>query len=89
MKISKPAYLVLLVVGLVFVFLGLSNIGISIFWDFSDLENLMVGGLLIIIGLITLRIRYSFKKKRIEKALQLLIAVLFLLLKNNVFLNNI
>ena len=63
MKISKPAYLVLLVVGLVFVFLGLSNIGISIFWDFSDLENLMVGGLLIIIGLITLRIRYSFKKK--------------------------
>ncbi|EAD8942786.1 TPA: hypothetical protein ACGYNV_001437, partial [Listeria monocytogenes] len=62
MKISKPAYLVLLVVGLVFVFLGLSNIGISIFWDFSDLENLMVGSLLIIIGLITLRIRYSFKK---------------------------
>lgn len=61
MKISKPAYLVLLVVGLVFVFLGLSNIGISIFWDFSDLENLMVGSLLIIIGLITLRIRYSFK----------------------------
>ncbi|EAD9206740.1 hypothetical protein F6Y52_13975, partial [Listeria monocytogenes] len=60
MKISKPAYLVLLVVGLVFVFLGLSNIGISIFWDFSDLENLMVGSLLIIIGLITLRIRYSF-----------------------------
>ncbi|HBL6232536.1 TPA: hypothetical protein U0057_002869, partial [Listeria monocytogenes] len=57
MKISKPAYLVLLVVGLVFVFLGLSNIGISIFWDFSDLENLMVGSLLIIIGLITLRIR--------------------------------
>ncbi|EAC2640003.1 hypothetical protein EEP82_07580 [Listeria monocytogenes] len=63
MKISKPAYLVLLVVGLVFVFLGLSNIGISIYWDFSDLENLMVGGLLIIIGLITLRIRYSFKKR--------------------------
>lgn len=63
MKISKPAYLVLLVVGLVFVFLGLSNIGISIFWDFSDLENLMVGGLLIIIGLITFRIRYSFKKR--------------------------
>lgn len=63
MKISKPAYLVLLVVGLVFVFLGLSNIGISIFWDFSDLENLMVGSLLIIIGLITLRIRYSFKKR--------------------------
>lgn len=60
MKISKPAYLVLLVVGLVFVFLGLSNIGISIFWDFSDLENLMVGSLLIIIGLITLRIRYSY-----------------------------
>ncbi|EAF7888100.1 hypothetical protein AWZ15_11505 [Listeria monocytogenes] len=63
MKISKPAYLVLLVVGLVFVFLGLSNIGISIFWDFSDLENLIVGSLLIIIGLITLRIRYSFKKR--------------------------
>ncbi|EAD3115635.1 hypothetical protein CHJ26_05165 [Listeria monocytogenes] len=63
MKISKPAYLVLLVVGLVFVFLGLSNIGISIFWDFSDLENLMVGSLLLIIGLITLRIRYSFKKR--------------------------
>ncbi|EAC8103743.1 hypothetical protein [Listeria monocytogenes] len=63
MKISKPAYLVLLVVGLVFVFLGLSNIGISIFWDFSDLENLMVGSLLIIIGLITLRIRYSLKKR--------------------------
>ncbi|HAC2750564.1 hypothetical protein BB578_12435 [Listeria monocytogenes] len=63
MKISKPAYLVLLVVGLVFVFLGLSNIGISIFWDFSDLENLMVGSLLIIIELITLRIRYSFKKR--------------------------
>ncbi|EAE7319937.1 hypothetical protein [Listeria monocytogenes] len=63
MKISKPAYLVLLVVGLVFVFLGLSNIGISIFWDFSDLENLMVGSLLTIIGLITLRIRYSFKKR--------------------------
>ncbi|HAC2046590.1 TPA_asm: hypothetical protein GZP99_02290 [Listeria monocytogenes] len=63
MKISKPAYLVLLVVGLVFVFLGLSNIGISIFWDFSDLENLMVGSLLIIIGLITFRIRYSFKKR--------------------------
>ncbi|EPB9073865.1 hypothetical protein ACRT1U_000451 [Listeria monocytogenes] len=63
MKIPKPAYLVLLVVGLVFVFLGLSNIGISIFWDFSDLENLMVGSLLIIIGLITLRIRYSFKKR--------------------------
>ncbi|EHZ2231017.1 hypothetical protein K5L91_000905 [Listeria monocytogenes] len=63
MKISKPAHLVLLVVGLVFVFLGLSNIGISIFWDFSDLENLMVGSLLIIIGLITLRIRYSFKKR--------------------------
>ncbi|EBH4250442.1 hypothetical protein FKZ78_14340 [Listeria monocytogenes] len=63
MKFSKPAYLVLLVVGLVFVFLGLSNIGISIFWDFSDLENLMVGSLLIIIGLITLRIRYSFKKR--------------------------
>lgn len=63
MKISKPAYLVLLVVGLVFVFLGLSNIGISIFWDFSDLENLMVGSLLIIIGLITLRIRCSFKKR--------------------------
>ncbi|HAA5388822.1 TPA_asm: hypothetical protein GF777_08895 [Listeria monocytogenes] len=63
MKISKPAYSVLLVVGLVFVFLGLSNIGISIFWDFSDLENLMVGSLLIIIGLITLRIRYSFKKR--------------------------
>ncbi|HAA3917092.1 TPA_asm: hypothetical protein GEQ74_05215 [Listeria monocytogenes] len=63
MKISKPAYLVLLVVGLVFVFLGLSNIEISIFWDFSDLENLMVGSLLIIIGLITLRIRYSFKKR--------------------------
>ncbi|EHU5359672.1 hypothetical protein KZA78_002190 [Listeria monocytogenes] len=63
MKISKPAYLVLLVVGLVFVFLGLSNIGISIFWDFSDLENLMVGSLLIIIGLITLSIRYSLKKR--------------------------
>ncbi|CAK20686.1 hypothetical protein HBP72_05790 [Listeria welshimeri] len=63
MKISKPAYMVLLVVGLVFVFLGLSNIGISIFWDFSDLENLMVGSLLIIIGLITLRVRYSFKKR--------------------------
>lgn len=63
MKISKPAYMVLLVVGLVFVFLGLSNIGISIFWDFSDLENLMVGCLLIIIGLITLRVRYSFKKR--------------------------
>ncbi|EAE8347446.1 hypothetical protein BOQ23_11005 [Listeria monocytogenes] len=63
MKISKPAYLILLVVGLVFVFLGLSNIGISIFWDFNDIENLMVGGLLIIIGLITLRIRYSFKKR--------------------------
>ncbi|EHV5201533.1 hypothetical protein K0T49_001104 [Listeria monocytogenes] len=63
MKISKPAHLVLLVVGLVFVFLGLSNIGISIFWDFSDLENLMVGSLLIIIGLITLRIRYSLKKR--------------------------
>lgn len=76
MKISKPAYLVLLVVGLVFVFLGLSNIGISIFWDFSDLENLMVGSLLIIIGLITLRIRYSFKKED-RKALQRLIAVLF------------
>lgn len=63
MKISKPAYMVLLVVGLVFVFLGLSNIGISIFWDYSDLENLMVGSLLIIIGLITLRVRYSFKKR--------------------------
>ncbi|AHI55747.1 hypothetical protein ACP0AK_02445 [Listeria ivanovii] len=63
MKMSKPAYIVLLVVGLVFVFLGLSNIGISIFWDFSDLENLMVGLLLIIIGTITLRIRYSFKKR--------------------------
>ncbi|MBC1421606.1 hypothetical protein [Listeria seeligeri] len=63
MKMSKPAYIVLLVVGLVFVFLGLSNIGISIFWDFSDLENLMVGLLLIIIGVITLRIRYSFKKR--------------------------
>ncbi|MBC1909221.1 hypothetical protein HCA53_05525 [Listeria innocua] len=63
MKISKPAYMVLLVVGLVFVFLGLSNIGISIFWDFSDLENLLVGSLLIIIGLITLRIRYTFKKR--------------------------
>ncbi|MBC1971267.1 hypothetical protein HCJ62_01425 [Listeria welshimeri] len=63
MKISKPAYMVLLVVGLVFVFLGLSNIGISIFWDFSDLENLMVGSLLIIIGLITLRVWYSFKKR--------------------------
>lgn len=63
MKISKPAYMVLLVVGLVFVFLGLSNIGISIFWDFSDLENLMVGSLLIIIGLITLRVRYSLKKR--------------------------
>ncbi|MBC1348881.1 hypothetical protein HB791_03105 [Listeria welshimeri] len=63
MKISKPAYMILLVVGLVFVFLGLSNIGISIFWDFSDLENLMVGSLLIIIGLITLRVRYSFKKR--------------------------
>lgn len=63
MKMSKPACIVLLVVGLVFVFLGLSNIGISIFWDFSDLENLMVGFLLIIIGVITLRIRYSFKKR--------------------------
>ncbi|WP_271003970.1 hypothetical protein [Listeria seeligeri] len=63
MQMSKPAYIVLLVVGLVFVFLGLSNIGISIFWDFSDLENLMVGLLLIIIGVITLRIRYSFKKR--------------------------
>ncbi|PZF88313.1 hypothetical protein C1903_09935 [Listeria ivanovii] len=63
MKMSKPACIVLLVVGLVFVFLGLSNIGISIFWDFSDLENLMVGLLLIIIGTITLRIRYSFKKR--------------------------
>ncbi|WP_271004211.1 hypothetical protein [Listeria seeligeri] len=63
MKLSKPAYIILLVVGLVFVFLGLSNIGISIFWDFSDLENLMVGLLLIIIGIITLRIRYSFKKR--------------------------
>ncbi|MBC1443787.1 hypothetical protein [Listeria seeligeri] len=63
MKMSKPAYIVLLVAGLVFVFLGLSNIGISIFWDFSDLENLMVGLLLIIIGVITLRIRYSFKKR--------------------------
>ncbi|MBC1470627.1 hypothetical protein [Listeria seeligeri] len=63
MKMSKPAYIVLLVVGLVFVFLGLSNIGISIFWDFNDLENLMVGLLLIIIGVITLRIRYSFKKR--------------------------
>ncbi|HBM4073313.1 hypothetical protein [Listeria innocua] len=63
MKISKPAYMVLLVVGLVFVFLGLSNIGISIFWDFSDLENLLVGSLLIIIGLITLRVRYIFKKR--------------------------
>ncbi|MBC1725407.1 hypothetical protein HB981_02650 [Listeria seeligeri] len=63
MKMSKPAYIVLLVVGLVFDFLGLSNIGISIFWDFSDLENLMVGLLLIIIGVITLRIRYSFKKR--------------------------
>ncbi|EAF5665645.1 hypothetical protein ACKTFP_001065 [Listeria innocua] len=63
MKISKPAYMVLLVVGLVFVFLGLSNIGISIFWDFSDLENLLVGSLLIIIGLITLRVRYTFKKR--------------------------
>lgn len=63
MKISKPAYMVLLVVGLVFVFLGLSNIGISIFWDFSDLENMLVGSLLIIIGLITLRVRYKFKKR--------------------------
>ncbi|MBC2236396.1 hypothetical protein [Listeria innocua] len=63
MKISKPAYMILLVVGLVFVFLGLSNIGISIFWDFSDLENLLVGSLLIIIGLITLRVRYTFKKR--------------------------
>ncbi|HDI0340362.1 TPA: hypothetical protein PJ434_001537, partial [Listeria innocua] len=62
MKISKPAYMVLLVVGLVFVFLGLSNIGISIFWDFSDLENLLVGSLLIIIGVITLRVRYTLKK---------------------------
>lgn len=88
MKISKPAYLVLLVVGLVFVFLGLSNIGISIFWDFSDLENLMVGGLLIIIGLITLRIRYSFKK-RDRKSTAIIDCSAFLLLKNNVFLNNI
>ncbi|EAF5656847.1 hypothetical protein MXK52_05010 [Listeria innocua] len=63
MKISKPAYMVLLVVGLVFVFLGLSNIGISIFWDFSDLENLLVGSLLTIIGLITLRVRYTLKKR--------------------------
>ncbi|EAD5764766.1 TPA: hypothetical protein LWK74_000542 [Listeria innocua] len=63
MKISKQAYMVLLVVGLVFVFLGLSNIGISIFWDFSDLENMLVGSLLIIIGLITLRVRYTFKKR--------------------------
>ncbi|ELY0461530.1 hypothetical protein [Listeria innocua] len=63
MKISKPAYMILLVVGLVFVFLGLSNIGISIFWDFSDLENMLVGSLLIIIGLITLRVRYTFKKR--------------------------
>ncbi|EHF3667326.1 hypothetical protein JSN98_001561 [Listeria innocua] len=63
MKISKQAYMVLLVVGLVFVFLGLSNIGISIFWDFSDLENVLVGSLLIIIGLITLRVRYTFKKR--------------------------
>ncbi|MBC6117423.1 hypothetical protein HCA24_00850 [Listeria innocua] len=63
MKISKPAYIVLLVVGLVFVFLGLSNIGISIFWDFSDLENLLVGSLLTIIGLITLRVRYTLKKR--------------------------
>ncbi|HBM3485509.1 TPA: hypothetical protein LWK12_001178 [Listeria innocua] len=63
MKISKPAYMVLLVVGLVFVFLGLSNIGISIFWDFSDLENMLVGSLLIIIGLIILRVRYTFKKR--------------------------
>lgn len=76
MKMSKPAYIVLLVVGLVFVFLGLSNIGISIFWDFSDLENLMVGLLLIIIGTITLRIRYSFKKED-RKALQSTFAVLF------------
>ncbi|MBC1374374.1 hypothetical protein HCB45_08150 [Listeria sp. FSL L7-0091] len=63
MKISKPAYIGLLVVGLVFVFLGLSNIGISIFWDFNDLENLLVGSLLIIIGLITLRVRYTLKKR--------------------------
>ncbi|MBC1515300.1 hypothetical protein [Listeria immobilis] len=62
MKISKPAYFFLLVVGLVFVFLGLSNIGISIFWDFSDWENLMVGFLLIIIGIVTLKIRYTKKK---------------------------
>lgn len=88
MKISKPAYLVLLVVGLVFVFLGLSNIGISIFWDFSDLENLMVGSLLIIIGLITLRIRYSFKKRG-QKSTATIDCSAFLLLKNNVFLNNI
>ncbi|AIS59649.1 MULTISPECIES: hypothetical protein [Listeria] len=63
MRISKPAYLALLVVGLVFVFLGLSNIGISFFWDFSDLENLMVGLFLIFIGLVTLRIRYLIKKR--------------------------
>lgn len=56
MKIFKLVYLVLFVVGLVFVFLGLFNIGIFIFWDFSDLENLMVGSLLIIIGFIIFRI---------------------------------
>ncbi|PDC55362.1 hypothetical protein A4P98_14910, partial [Listeria monocytogenes] len=60
----------------------------SIFWYFSDLENLMVGSLLIIIALLTLRIRYSFNKRG-GKSTANIDCSAFLLLKNNVFLNNI
>ncbi|WP_239254777.1 hypothetical protein [Listeria ilorinensis] len=63
MKRQKPSNLLLLFVGFFFLMLALINLGISYFWDFSDIENQVVGILLLIFSIGVFIARHILVKK--------------------------
>ncbi len=63
MKFSTIPFRFLLVVSLLFSILGVINIGISLSWDFSNIENLLLGLFLLFLGIACYHLRYKLIKK--------------------------
>ncbi|EUJ53525.1 hypothetical protein MCOL2_11025 [Listeria fleischmannii FSL S10-1203] len=64
MKFFHAPFRLLLVVSLLFCVLGITNIGISLSWDFTNIENLFLGLFLLFIGIASFYFRRSLIKKK-------------------------
>ncbi|EUJ27801.1 Uncharacterised protein [Listeria grayi] len=64
MKNSSYSLITLLVIGCIFIILGLINIGISLFWDFSNFENMVIGIIMLTVGSIGVLCAYYWNQKK-------------------------